>query len=220
MQPPFTVEQFLDAFRDYNDAVGPAPVLLMGLAIALIYLAFSRSSWRHRGITTGLAVLWVWSGAVYHWEFFSRINPAARLFGALFLLQAAVLLTCAARDRLRFAPRGSGTSLLGWAVMAYALVLYPLLGMAAGHGYPEGPFFGAPCPITIFSLGMLLWASETLPVAAITIPVIWALLATSAAVQLGIPEDFGLAVAALLVVGSLLRRRLARAAPSPTILAR
>ncbi len=211
MQLPFSVAEFLEAFRSYNEAIGVAPVLLIGLAIGLIILAYSEATWRHRAITAGLAALWVWSGAVYHWGFFVRINPAARLFGALFLLQAIILLVCAVRDRLQFAPRASPATWAGWSLIAYALVVYPLLGVASGHAYPDGPSFGAPCPTTIFFLGITLWTRNTVPLSVIALPLVWAVIGTSAAVQLDIREDFGLAVAALLIVANLIQRRLAPA---------
>ena len=209
MQLPFSAEQFLEAFRAYNKAIGVAPALLIGLAIGLIILAYSAATWRHRAITAGLAALWVWAGAVYHWGFFVRINPAARLFGALFLLQAIMLLFCLVRDRLRFAPRAAPAAWVGWSLIVYALVAYPLLGLAAGHAYPDGPSFGAPCPTTVFFLGIMLWTSNALPLSVIALPLVWAVIGTSAAVQLDIREDFGLAVAAILVVAHLIHRRLA-----------
>jgi hypothetical protein len=220
MQLPFSAEQFLEAFRAYNTAIGVAPALLIGLAIGLIILVYSEATWRHRAITAGLAALWAWSGAVYHWGFFVRINPAARLFGALFLLQAIILLTCVVRDRLQFAPRASLAAWAGWSLMAYALVAYPLLGIAGGHAYPDGPSFGAPCPTTIFFLGIMLWTRNKPPLSVIAIPLAWAVIGTGAAVQLGIREDFGLAVAGLLIVGNLIQRRLVPVVSPPKLVAR
>ena len=214
MQLPFSREQFLDVFRTYNDAIGIMPAVLVGLAIALVAAAYSRSERRHRAIAAGLAILWIWSGTVYHWGFFSGINPAAQLFGALFLVQAGVLLTLGVfRSRLKFNPRGQGSTIIGWALIVYALVVYPLLGATFGHGYPDGPSFGAPCPVTIFFFGLMFWVEGKIPVLLVALPLAWAALGTSAAVQLGIPEDFGLAVAAPLVAAELLRRRLMTGSP-------
>ena len=39
MQIPFTAEQFYGVFRDYNDAVWPAQVFLVALALAATLLA-------------------------------------------------------------------------------------------------------------------------------------------------------------------------------------
>ena len=95
----------------------------------------------------------------------------------------------------------------GWVLIIYALTVYPVLGWLFGHGYPTGPSFGAPCPVTIFTLGMMLWTSGSVPVAAAVIPVLWAILGTSAAVALGIHEDLALGVSAVIVVVTIIRTR-------------
>ena len=92
MSLPFTREQFLEVFRSYNAAIGFAPLVLLALAVAVLFLSYSQRAWRHRVISALLALLWLWSGMVYHWGFFSDINPAAKLFGALFVAQAVLLI--------------------------------------------------------------------------------------------------------------------------------
>jgi hypothetical protein len=210
MQLPFSVEDFLGVFRDYNAAIGIAPFVLLSLAVAMVALAQSRFTWRHRAITAGLGLLWLWAGAVYHWEFFAQINPVAKLFGALFGLQAVILFASAARNRLRFVPRAWGA---GWALIVYGLVAYPVLGFLSGHGYPNGPSFGAPCPVTIFFCGMMFWVQQR-PLAVLAIPLAWTAVGTSAALQLGIREDLGLAVAGLLLTIDAMRRRSTAATPA------
>ena len=138
MQLPFSLEDFLATFRAYNAAIGFAPLLLLALAIGIVILAYTNAHWRHRAIAAGLSVLWIWSGVVYHWGFFSRINPAARLFGALFLVQATIIIANGVfRDRLRFDPHGP-RAWLGWVVIGYALAAYPLLGWRRGAATPAG----------------------------------------------------------------------------------
>jgi hypothetical protein len=74
-------------------------------------------------------------------------------------------------------------------------VAYPLLGYAAGHRYPATPTFGLPCPTTIFTLGLLLWADRPMPRWLLAVPIAWSALGASAALQLGVPEDLGLVAA-------------------------
>jgi Family of unknown function (DUF6064) len=46
----------------------------------------------------------------------------------------------------------------------YAAALYPLLGLAMGHPSSELPMFGVtPCPVTIFTFGMLLLTDNLSP---------------------------------------------------------
>jgi hypothetical protein len=85
---------------------------------------------------------------------------------------------------------------LGSIVILYGLLIYPILGHAIGHVYPGNPTFGAPCPTTIFTFGILLW-SVGLPRYVLIIPTLWSIIGFFAAVSLGIREDIGLLVAGL-----------------------
>lgn len=205
MQLPFTIEDFLAVFREYNARVGFVPLLLTALGLLAVSLAFTKRPWRHPVIGVILAGFWIWAGAVYHWAFFARINGAARIFGALFVVQGVLILVAVARNRLRFFPRPSGSGVLGLLLVFYALVVYPVLGWLQGHGYPDGPSFGVPCPVVIFFFGMVLWSLDGLSALLLVIPVLWAALGMSAALQLGMREDFVLPVAAVVAIVAMVR---------------
>ena len=78
---PFTIDQFMGVFAAYNDTIWPIQIVLNLLGIAAIGLAL-RSERYSRIVAAILAVLWVWTGAVYHLTFFVTINPAAVGFGS------------------------------------------------------------------------------------------------------------------------------------------
>jgi hypothetical protein len=99
---------------------------------------------------------------------------------------------------------------VGAVLIVYALVVYPVLGHLLGHRYPAAPTFGLPCPTTIFTFGVLLWARAPVPRVLVVVPMLWAALGAVAAMQLGVPEDFGLLVAGVTAVPMILlapRRR-------------
>lgn len=194
---PFTSDQFFGVFLQYNEAVWPAQWALVALAVVVIVTAVRREQRGTAGMT--LAVLWLWTAVMYHLLFFREINPVATGFAALFFIEAALLAWHTARGRLRFAPRFDAHGVAGAALVLYALVFYPLVGFAAGHRFPASPTFGLPCPTTIFTLGVLLWA-ERIPKALLAVPVAWSLIGTAAAVRFGMLEDFGLPAAAIIVV--------------------
>src|SRR5512136_1842579 len=107
MHLPFSVEQFYSVFESYNSAVWPAQIVLLGLAVAAIGLSHVRAGWGSKSTAAILAALWAWTGAVYHLSFFAGINPAARVFGGLFILQAALFLLAGLfRGSLLFGMRG------------------------------------------------------------------------------------------------------------------
>lgn len=202
MRMPFSVDEFLDVFRRYNEAVWPTQWVLVALALATVVTAAS-SSERFRNVPVAvLAMLWLWIGVVYHAVFFRAINPAAIAFAALFVLQAGLLAWYGlARHRVTFRAPVGVAGAVGSLLMTYALIVYPLLGNMIGHRYPATPTFGVPCPVTIFTFGLFLWAQRPFPRALLVIPALWSVIATMAAFEMGMIEDFGLIPAALLAIG-------------------
>jgi len=209
MHMPFTADQFVAVFTTYNHAIGPMPLVAYGLAIASIGLVFRRVATTDRVIALTLAALWGWTGIAYHLLHFTRLNPAARIFGVLFVLQAAFFAAEAFRGRLhfRFSARDF-RSRMGLVMVAFSMVVYPLLGMLAGHGYPNGPAFGVtPCPLVIFTFGLLLLTERSMPKYLLAIPLALAFVGATAAMSLGIREDTGLLVSGLIATTVLAARR-------------
>lgn len=203
---PFTVEQFFEVFRQYNEAVWPAQIAAVADALIAIGAALVGTRRASRLATVVLAALWLWMGTVYHLEFFRPINPAATLFGAAFVVEAGLLVWYGVlRGRLAFEPRLDPAGIAGGILMVYALVVYPEIGRALGHAYPAAPTFGLPCPTTIFTFGLFLWARPRIPIAVVIIPAAWAIIGSVAALQLGVGEDAGLAVSAMVALPLLAR---------------
>ena len=204
---PFTVGQFFDVFARYNTALGPWVVLAYAAGIAVVACVWRGGEVSSRWIAAMLALLWTFVGVVYHSVFFAPINPAAWLFALLFIAQGALLAEAAVSEGDWTFERRGWPAALGVAAMAYALIVYPLLGLALGHGYPRSPLFGvAPCPLTIFTLGVLMVARHA-PRRLFVVPIAWSGIGGSAAWLLDVPEDFGLIAAGLLTVAVLLARR-------------
>jgi len=200
MNLPFTVEQFFSVFERYNSAIWPAQIVAYVLGVIAVVIAI-RGGRRQSLIMLSLAAFWVWMGAVYHIMHFSAVNPAARLFGVLFIVQG--VLFAILHGRLSFQFRLRPAALAGGLMILYSMAIYPALGAMFGHSYPGSPVFGvAPCPATIFTFGILLLAVSRVPVYVLIIPLLWSLIGTSAAVHLEVPQDYGLGVAGIL--GSVL----------------
>lgn len=193
---PFTKEQFLQVFQQYNLSVWPMQVVLVLLGLTAIYFAVVRNKPSNKIIAGVLCFLWLWIGVVYHYFFFRAINPAAVLFAALFVLQGLLFaFSGLIRKSLSFEFRLDGYGIAGGILLLYALIVYPILGHFQGHGYPQSPTFGLPCPTTIFTFALLLWTDRRVPVYILVVPFLWSLLGASAALSLGILEDIGLLIA-------------------------
>lgn len=160
---PFTQEQFLNVFAQYNGAVFPLQIVFMILGIAALGLAIKKSTVSDRIILLILSFFWLWMGIVYHILFFSSINPLAYVFGVLFIVEAVLLLYFGVmKKQAGFSLTQNSYALIGLLFIAYALIIYPLIGTYLGHGYPRLPTFGLPCPTTIFTFGIFLlaWCEE------------------------------------------------------------
>lgn len=200
MEIPFTVEQFFDVFGTYNAAIWPIQVLAYVLGIVALALAIREGNLSARIVSGILGLFWIWMGIFYHILFFRVINPSAWIFGIFYIFQGLLfLLVGTIFGRLAFRFNLKPLPIIGGCFILYAMVFYPLLGVSFGHSYPRAPMFGvAPCPTTIFTFGILLWAAKSVPAYLLVIPLLWSFLGMSAAVNLRVPQDYGLVVAGVL----------------------
>lgn len=209
MSMPFTTEQFLNVFVEYNAAIWPAQIgmYILGL-IAIAALPFMKPAAKRLTLSI-LVLMWAWNAIGYHFLFFSAINPTALVFAGFFMLQALLFARCAiATQGVYFQVGRDFRSASGLAFIIYAMAIYPVLGIKAGHGLMLGPMFGvAPCPTTIFTIGMLMLARGRWVVWLSVIPLLWTMVGLAAALQLGISEDLVLPIAGLVLLVALVAQR-------------
>lgn len=206
MKLPFSVDEFFKVFESYNLSVWPIQFLFYILAVAAVALIYRRSNKASEIVWSILGFFWGWMGLVYHIIFFSSINKAAYFFGATFLVQGFLFLyfgVVKKSIRLTFTLDPAG--ILALVFIVYALILYPILGYLMGHTYPRTPTLGVPCPTTIFTFGLLLYATNRIPWYLVMVPLLWSIISFSAAVNLSVKEDFGLVVAGAVSALVLLR---------------
>lgn len=199
---PFTPEQFLAVFVSYNNAIWPVQVAAYLLGGVAVVLSFRQTPGSDRAVAGILAAMWLWTGVFYHAVWFAVINKAAYLFAALFMVQGCYFIYAGVyRRQLRFGLRRGLAAWAGAAFVAYAAAVYPLIGMATGHPYPAMPMFGVtPCPVTIFTFGMLLLTVGPVPRGLLVIPVVWSLIGGSAAILLNVPQDWLLLLSGCIAV--------------------
>jgi hypothetical protein len=216
---PFTIEILLDYFAVYNERMWPLHVLAYALGLLALVPLFRRGKAWNRAVTGVLAFLWLWIGLVF-WRP-AAADIMAMLYGptVLFAVQGALFLVALARDDITYGSAGRVRTAAGLAFIGYALVAYPLVGLAVGHVYPRAvlsPLF--PCPATLLTFGVLLLARRV-PWHLLIIPIFWAL---SGALwfYLGMVEDAGLVIAGIVGIAMLATRgrapqRVTGAVPQP-----
>jgi hypothetical protein len=195
---PFSLEMLMDYFAAYNERIWPMQWVGYALSLlTLVPLVRPGKLWS-RVVTGLLAFLWLWLALVFWWQAATGVAGMAMLYGpvVLFTVQGALFLYALARDRLAYGRAGRVDTPIALAFIAYALIAYPLVGLAVGHVYPHSvlsPLF--PCPAIILTFGILLLA-ERVPRYLLIIPALWGLSGILWA-YLGMVEDIGLVIAAV-----------------------
>ena len=196
---PFTTEQFMQVFGNYNLSVWPMQIILYILGVIAVILAIRPVRGSDKIITVILSFFWLWMGVVYHLIFFTEINKVAYLFGIIYIIQSFLfLLTGVYNSDLSFNLKFDSRGFTGIIFIFYALIIYPIWGALAGHHYPNIPIFGLPCPTTIFTFGLLLWTTQRFPKYLLIIPFLWSIIGFSAALNLAVYQDYGLLIAGIL----------------------
>lgn len=200
---PFTVDQFFDVFFHYNEETQSFLILFYILALAVCLLFVKKNRFAVKAALLLLALLWLWMGIAYHWSFFQKINPAAKVFAAGFVIQGVLFFILLFLEKIQLRQKLTTLrKITGVSLIAYALILYPLIGFVLGHSYPRGPIFGLPCPTSIFTFGIILFleTSRNYFLAMIFLPLVWSLIGTFAAIHFGVTEDYALLASAGLAV--------------------
>lgn len=193
---------FLRSSRITTNSIWPSQVLAYLLGSFAALLLFRQTERSDRVITAVLSTMWMWTGVAYHGIWFSAINKAAYVFAALFIVEGCCLFYAGAYgNQLRFGLRQDPATWVGGVFVGYSAILYALIGKVNGHHYPAVPIFGVtPCPVTIFTFGMLLLTTGPVPRWLFVIPVVWSLIGGSAAILLHVPQDWLLLLSGFIAV--------------------
>ena len=136
----FTVEQFLDMFHRYNEAIWPMQIV--GYAIGLFIVAVLVA--RHRGsrsflasptvldrlVPALLASYWAWLGVVFMWGYQADLSASGRPFGVLLLVGAAAFGVAA----LVGADLGLGRAPSWRLAVGAGMVVYGMVDLPAAWG--------------------------------------------------------------------------------------
>ena len=201
MLPTFTLEQFLEMMASYNQTFWPLQLVAYGLGIIAVFLAVKNTKHSGKIISAILALFWLWVGLIFNLAYFSPLYPIAYLFVPLFVIQAGFLVRLGVfKGTLSFIVKADIHGLLGALLVLYSMTGYPVIEVLLGRGYPSSlPFGLVPCPLTVFTLGILLWSKEKPSWYVFAIPVLYSLSGVIP-ISIGIVEDAGLVAAGLVTI--------------------
>ena len=194
------VEEFFDLFGSYNEMYLIVIVLTNVLAIIALLMVFRKSEYSNRVISFTLAFLWLWIGIVFGILVFGpfptvlagiEMSGSWYLFGSIFAIHGIILLYFGViKDTTSYSWKPGSRHFFGLLFIVFGLVIYPFVGVLTGRVFPEYPVFGiAPCPVTLFTIGLLLWSDKKPSLLLVAIPIFWALMGVVPVLFYGIYAD-------------------------------
>ena len=208
-----TLDQLLQVFATYNQSIWPAQMIAYVFSLLALLPLLRPSTTATRLSAAILAFLWLWIGLMFWWPARDSFPPALFLT-AVFVLQGIFFVSELVRPHLFFQLSGDSLSIFGILMIFYTLI-YPLVGLLFGHAYPRMALSTLfPCPLVVFTFGLLLINRQLVPKYLLLIPFIWSL-SGLVWVSLGMWEDAFLFLGGILGTWLIWRRDKAAAFERP-----
>jgi len=201
-----TGEQLLEVFAAYNQQIWPVQILAYTLGVIAFVVAYKKTSWASRVNFAILTFFWLWVGLLFWLPSALQGFSIGYVFMGLFLVEGFLLLIQAVKGKLTFGTYNRVHTIVGMLMIFYAMIGYPLVGFFVGHRYPYTPPFGlTPCPLIIFSFGLILLTRVKIPFSLLMIPFLYGL-SGILWISIGIWEDIGMVLGVLISFVLILQR--------------
>ncbi len=186
-------------------------ILTYVLAIIALFMAYRKNDYSNRFISLTLTFLWFWIGLVFGILVFGPVPTVMAgieypgiwyLFGGIFAIHGIILLYFGViKDTVSYTWKPDSRHYVGLLLILYGLVFYPLVGILTGRVFLEYPIFGiAPCPVSIFTLGLLLWSDARPSLPIMTIPLFWGFMGIVPVLFYEVYADIGTVLAAIITL--------------------
>jgi hypothetical protein len=213
----FSPRTYYRLFELYNAAIWPAQLAALALGLAMLMLLVRPIRWRGWVAAAILAGGCLWVAHFYQLEQYATINWAANYFAYLFAIEALLLSWSGGiRDRLRFRPPTDPAARAGIGLVAFAVVIYPLIGpLLLGRPWTQAEVFGVtPDPTVIAIVGVLV-AAEQPRWLLLILPLIWCAISGATLWTMGSLDAPIMPVAAAIAFGFSVWKSLARVSRQP-----
>jgi len=187
----YSPETYYRLLEIYNLDLWPMQIAAVVLGAVLIGLASSPGPGRGRIIAAGLAASWLSVAYAFHLERYATIHFAAWIFGAFFIVQAALLLWVGVvRNQMQLNLGGEFAGRTGLGFAAFAVFFQPLIERLAGRTWSEVDVFALmPDPTVIATFGFLLMMVGRIEWKLLIIPFLWSAISAAAAWPMGAYEN-------------------------------
>jgi Family of unknown function (DUF6064) len=212
----FSPRVYYRLFELHNRALWPAQVLTLILGLAIFLLLRKPTRATDRFVPAFLGALWIWIAWAFFWQRYATINWAAPYAAPAFVLQGLLLIWIGTvGGRLTFAPSHDLYGRAGFALLALALVGYPLLSPVMGRPWLSAEVFGiAPDPTAIATLAVLALGHGRARWLSMPIPFLWCVV-TGATLWTMEAADFFVAPVAALAAFAIAHARRQQPATLP-----
>ncbi len=204
----FSARTYYRLTERLNLALWPAHLVALVAGALLLTLILRQPGERTNRIGSALlAAGWLVVAWVYFWERYSTIHTGGRWFAAAFAVQALALIWCGvARARLSIAPGDGMIARAGVALLAFGILVQPLVGRVTGRPWTQVEVAGLlPDPTVVATLGLLL-AARNARWPLWIVPVAWGLFSGMTLWTMQSPEAGMLPVITLAAVALRARR--------------
>ena len=182
-------EQILKILAEYNEKIFPLQYVAYILGFLVLVLACRKSTLSSRIISAIFAMLWLWVAAVFALPYAIDGMTNAIITAVFFFIQGGFFLHQILRPKLHFGTYSKTFTIVGILFVLGAMVGYLIIGQIMGHTYPGYfPFGLAPCPLTVFTLGIYMFTSKKIPKHLLILPFLFSLTGILP-VTLGLYED-------------------------------
>ena len=149
-----TTETFWDQMGAYNETTLPVQIVMMIAAVILTYFIFTKPNVRMNALMKSfLSFAFAWNGIVFFLIFaWSTISAVA---SALFIIIAILFVLDIFKKKIEFRLPAARWQRYLTILLILLVFLYPVIGMALGHSYPQTCMPMAPCPLTVFAIALV-----------------------------------------------------------------
>lgn len=205
----FSPRVYYRLFELHNHALWPAHILTMIVGLAMVFALARPSAQRTRFTLVALGALWIWVAWAFFWARYATINWAALYVAPVFALEGLMLAGIGLSGKwLDVAPTAPLVRSAGIALLAAALLGYPLIAPLAGRSWSAAEVFGiAPDPTVLATLAILAAARDGVRWTMMVVPLLWVMMSTATLWALEAPEFW---IAPLLAISAAGLARLPR----------
>ncbi|MGA3014012.1 MAG: DUF6064 family protein [Bacteroidales bacterium] len=208
MKTPITTDQFFSVFEKYNHAIFPVQIILFLLSILALIAIGSKIRQKDKFVAGILGVIWIWTGIVYYWAFFSHINILALGYGVVFILQGLFLVwEGVILYNLKFVFMNSIQAYFGTFFILYGLIIYPVVDYLIEPDISLISSVGLPSPTIILTFGFLLLCDKKFSKYLLIVPSLWAVIGISTIIKPGVYQDSMMLIAAIIADVLILRSK-------------